>query len=72
MRYIRIADQKQAETLMGHDFSGYGSIARDGSVTTMHKEFGWQPKGQVRIGPYIYNVGTDNVNRLRDAKILQE
>lgn len=69
MRYVKSDDVARASRLV--DFDAYGSISRTGSVRGMQKLYGWKPKGQVRIGSYIYNVGPENVHKLNAANLLR-
>ncbi len=48
-----------------------GSIHKSGSVTGMQQNYGWQRGGQVRVGSYIYNVGVQEVERLRRLNLLR-
>jgi hypothetical protein len=40
-------------------------------VRGMCSRFGWTPGGQVRLGGYIYNVGTAAVQKLKDARLIK-
>lgn len=43
-------------------------IGRDGSAKEMQQKHGWRRGGQVRIGGFTYNVGINEVSRLRRLK----
>lgn len=47
------------------------NISKSGSVLGMQKQYGWPKGGQVRIGGYIYNVGTSVVEAMRNANIVR-
>lgn len=65
--YITIADAKKHNINLEH----VGSIDKSGSVIGMRKLYGWSKGGQVRIGSYIYNIGTLEVERARRLGILR-
>ncbi len=48
-----------------------GNISATGSARGMQEKYGWPKGGQVRVGGYIYNVGTAEVDRLRRAGLLK-
>ena len=48
-----------------------GNISVTGSVLGMQRKFGWPKGGQVRVGSYIYNVGVQEVERLRGLGVLR-
>lgn len=65
MRYVRQEDAHKVKK------DHCGNIATSGSVKGMQKLFGWKPGEQVRIGGFIYNVGAQEVERLRGLGILK-
>lgn len=65
MRYVREEDRAKVRGV-----ESVGNISVTGSVTGMQRLFGWKKGGQVRIGSYIYNVGTVEVARLRSLGLL--
>lgn len=66
MRYVRIEDVPKDMNLTDKP-----NISVTGSVTGMQQIYGWPKGGQVRIGSYVYNVGTDVVQELRNRGILK-
>lgn len=69
MRYVPVEKKEQARRLV--DFESCGNISKTGSVRGMCSRFGWVPGGQVRLGGYIYNVGTSAVQKLKDARLIR-
>lgn len=69
MIYIRKRDEFSARSVA--NFDSCGNIAKSGSVVGMRKLYGWPEGGQVRLGGYIYNVGTVAVQKLRDAGLIR-
>lgn len=67
MRYITEQDAKANRV----NLDAVRSIHRTGSVRGMQDRYGWPKGGQVRVGSYIYNVGTAEVERLRNLGVLQ-
>ncbi len=65
--YITLNDAKKHNINLEH----VGSIDRSGSVRGMQRLYGWKKGGQVRIGSYIYNIGTSEVERARRLGILR-
>lgn len=66
MIYVREEDRGKVRGL-----GAAASISVTGSLTGMRKLFGWPKGGQVRIGSWIYNVGTAEVSRLREEGLLK-
>lgn len=71
MRYISRDDEKRARRLAKGAFNSCASIHATGSVRGMQKLYGWPRGGQVRIGSYIYNVGTKVIDVLRDRNLIK-
>jgi hypothetical protein len=69
MRYVTKENEAKARRLV--NFDACGNIDVSGSVTGMQRRYGWQRGGQVRLGGYVYNVGSAGVARLRDAGLLR-
>lgn len=69
MRYILKKDASAARRVVS--FESCGNIHRSGSVRGMIAMYGWRPGGQVRLGSYIYNVGTSAVGRLNQLHLLR-
>ena len=67
MRYI--TEQDANRNRVNRDKCG--SIHKSGSVKGMQLRFGWKPKGQIRIGSYVYNVGPSEVERLRALGVVR-
>lgn len=65
--YITVENAKKYDINLEH----VGSIDRNGSVRGMQRLYGWKKGGQVRIGSYIYNIGTLEVERARRLGILR-
>ena len=68
MRYVKV---KETPRWLEARMDTVGSIARSGSVRGMQNRFGWKRGGQVRVGGFIYNVGPDDVARLKQQGILR-
>lgn len=68
MIYVPKEKEVQARRLVNFEV---GNIDRSGSVRGMRSRFGWPVGGQVRLGGYIYNVGTAAVQKLRDARLIR-
>ena len=71
MRYILQTDYSKANRAVSNAFEICGNISVTGSVKGMQKIYGWKPKGQVRYGRYIYNIGPWNVQVLKDRGLLK-
>ena len=69
MRYVKAAEFRKARRIP--HYSSFPNIHVTGSVKGMQKIYRWPRGGQVRVGSYIYNIGTENVQKLRDAGVLR-
>lgn len=69
MRYVKL---DRVPGWLERRMGSVGSIDRTGSVRGMQSRFGWPRGGQVRVGSYIYNVGPEYVQKLRDKGLLSE
>ena len=69
MRYVRKTEEGRARRMV--DFDSVSNIDSSGSVRGMQKLYGWPKGGQVRIGGYIYNIGTAAVERLANSNVLR-
>jgi hypothetical protein len=70
MRYVRVKNWTEARNVTRGQLDLCGSIHASGSVRGMQKIYGWPRGAQVRIGRYIYNVGTVALQRLRDSGLV--
>lgn len=69
MRYVAAVEWPRASVLP--HYQTFPHIHVTGSVKGMQKNYDWARGGQVRVGSWVYNTGTDNVQKLRDAGVLR-
>lgn len=70
MRYVRKKDLNEARRVV-RGLTDFPNIHSTGSVRGMQQIYRWPRGGQVLIAGFIYNVGTENVQKLRDAGLLR-
>lgn len=69
MIYVPKEKETQARRLV--NFDAVGNISRTGSVIGMRKLYGWPIGGQVRLGSWIYNVGSVALAQLKAANLTR-
>lgn len=64
--YLNRLQTRKAEALLNKSLSEFPNIDKTGSILGMIKLYNWKRGATVRSGSYIYNIGVENIQKLKD------
>lgn len=65
--YLNKRNRKIVEQILNKSLSNFPNIFANGSISGMIKLYGWERGGTVQNGGYIYHIGADNVNKIKQS-----